>query len=275
MSGLDSQSTLLPFHRRMVEELISEDGLCILSCGMGWQRVVTVLLRLQLERRRDPREKGIVLILGCTDEQRRMIIKEVGKQLAEPSRSSNPGPATEQPEALPTRIVPSPEAQATEAEPEVVLLTPPEELSQSSNDDFKTQQPVAPAKPADGFPTLAPRGADMVPPADITADTPAAVRSEMYRTEAAVFVTTRILVVDMLSARLQPHQVEQSPGFGSQMPLKDKLSARLQPHQVEQFPGFGSQMPLKENGSEKQTISSFCTKYRTSRQHIMMLRDLI
>eukprot|EP00884_Botryococcus_braunii_P016200 jgi/Botrbrau1/3263/Bobra.174_1s0034.1 len=45
------------------------------------------------------------------------------------------------------------------------------------------------------------------PPADITADTPTVQRSEMCRIEAAVFVTTRILVVDMLSACLQPHQV--------------------------------------------------------------------
>ena len=30
---------LLPFHRRIVEELIQEDGLCIMSAGMGWQKV--------------------------------------------------------------------------------------------------------------------------------------------------------------------------------------------------------------------------------------------
>lgn len=34
---------LLPFHRRIVEELIEEDGLCILSAGMGWQKVVRIL----------------------------------------------------------------------------------------------------------------------------------------------------------------------------------------------------------------------------------------
>lgn len=31
---------LLPFHRRIVEELIAEDGLCVMSAGMGWQKVV-------------------------------------------------------------------------------------------------------------------------------------------------------------------------------------------------------------------------------------------
>ena len=33
-------ASLLPFHRRIVEELIEEDGLCVLSAGMGWQKVV-------------------------------------------------------------------------------------------------------------------------------------------------------------------------------------------------------------------------------------------
>jgi hypothetical protein len=37
----DMLATLLPFHRRIVEELIKEDGLCILSSGMGWQKVVS------------------------------------------------------------------------------------------------------------------------------------------------------------------------------------------------------------------------------------------
>ena len=36
----DMLASLLPFHRRIVEELITEDGLCILSAGMGWQKVV-------------------------------------------------------------------------------------------------------------------------------------------------------------------------------------------------------------------------------------------
>jgi len=37
----DMLATLLPFHRRIVEDLIKEDGLCILSSGMGWQKVVS------------------------------------------------------------------------------------------------------------------------------------------------------------------------------------------------------------------------------------------
>lgn len=36
----------------MVEELIREDGLCVMSAGMGWQKAVAVILRLHMERRR-------------------------------------------------------------------------------------------------------------------------------------------------------------------------------------------------------------------------------
>lgn len=36
----------------MVEELIREDGMCVMSAGMGWQKAVAVILRLHMERRR-------------------------------------------------------------------------------------------------------------------------------------------------------------------------------------------------------------------------------
>ena len=38
----DQQATmarLLPFQKQMVEELLADDGLCIMSAGMGWQTV--------------------------------------------------------------------------------------------------------------------------------------------------------------------------------------------------------------------------------------------
>jgi len=37
---------------QMVEELIREDGMCVMSAGMGWQKAVAVILRLHMERRR-------------------------------------------------------------------------------------------------------------------------------------------------------------------------------------------------------------------------------
>lgn len=34
-------ASLLPFQQRIARELIEEDGLCILSAGMGWQKIVS------------------------------------------------------------------------------------------------------------------------------------------------------------------------------------------------------------------------------------------
>jgi hypothetical protein len=31
---------LLPFQRQLVSELLDEDGLCIMSAGLGWQKVL-------------------------------------------------------------------------------------------------------------------------------------------------------------------------------------------------------------------------------------------
>ena len=35
----DTMARLLPFQQQMVEELLADDGLCIMSAGMGWQTV--------------------------------------------------------------------------------------------------------------------------------------------------------------------------------------------------------------------------------------------
>ena len=36
----------------MVEELLEQDGLCIMAAGLGWQKVAAVLMRIQIHRRR-------------------------------------------------------------------------------------------------------------------------------------------------------------------------------------------------------------------------------
>jgi hypothetical protein len=33
---------LLPFQRQLVSELLGENGLCIMSAGLGWQKVLCV-----------------------------------------------------------------------------------------------------------------------------------------------------------------------------------------------------------------------------------------
>ena len=43
-------------------------------------------------------------------------------------------------------------------------------------------------------------------PMDVANDTPALARVELYRTKSCIFITTRILVVDLLNHRLQASQ---------------------------------------------------------------------
>ncbi|KAK9857610.1 hypothetical protein WJX84_003319 [Apatococcus fuscideae] len=73
----DMCADLLPFQRRIIQDMIEEDGLCIMAAGLGWQRILAVMLQLQIERRRNPKERGVVLLLGCTDWQRTMIKREL------------------------------------------------------------------------------------------------------------------------------------------------------------------------------------------------------
>ena len=54
----DMLATLLPFHRRIVEELIKEDGLCILSSGMGWQKVVMLPFQCEFFTSKDTLSKN-------------------------------------------------------------------------------------------------------------------------------------------------------------------------------------------------------------------------
>ena len=63
--------------RRMVEELLEDDGLCILAAGLTWQRLAAVLVRLQIERRKDADQRGVMLVLGCRDWQRSMLKEEL------------------------------------------------------------------------------------------------------------------------------------------------------------------------------------------------------
>lgn len=60
-----------------MHELLEDDGLSILAAGLTLQRVAAVLLRLQLERRKDPSQRGVMLVLGCRDWQRTMLKEEL------------------------------------------------------------------------------------------------------------------------------------------------------------------------------------------------------
>jgi hypothetical protein len=61
----------------MVEELLEEDGLCIMSPGMGLHQVAAVLLRLQDARLRQPGQSGCGLVLGAAPWQREALRREL------------------------------------------------------------------------------------------------------------------------------------------------------------------------------------------------------
>ena len=65
--------------KRIVEELLQQDGLTILANGLTWQKVFAVLLRLQIERRKDPTQRGVLLVLGCRDWQRTTLKDELAR----------------------------------------------------------------------------------------------------------------------------------------------------------------------------------------------------
>ena len=65
--------------KRIVEELLHEDGLTILANGLTWQKLCAVILRLQIERRRDPSQRGVLLVLGCRDWQRSTLKDELAR----------------------------------------------------------------------------------------------------------------------------------------------------------------------------------------------------
>ncbi|PSC75286.1 DNA repair endonuclease UVH1 [Micractinium conductrix] len=68
---------LLPFQRALLEELLEEDGLCVLSPGLGLHQVVAALLRLQDARLHAPGQRGVVLVLGAAPWQRDLLRREL------------------------------------------------------------------------------------------------------------------------------------------------------------------------------------------------------
>ena len=60
-----------------MEELLEDDGLSVMAAGLTWQRLAAVLVRLQLERRKDAGQRGVMLVLGCRDWQRSMLKEEL------------------------------------------------------------------------------------------------------------------------------------------------------------------------------------------------------
>ena len=110
---------MLEFYATAVEQLLDQDGLCVLAEGLGLHKLLAAFVRLHAAQ-----GGGLVLLLGCMEWQKRALLQEL----------------------------------AAEAQP----------------------------------------------PADVTADMSVAERLTRYAAGGCVFVTTRILVVDLLTERLPP-----------------------------------------------------------------------
>ena len=145
--GEAARLRLLAYERELLDDVLGEEGgeegastsgagggaragggggaLCILAAGLGWQKILAVLLRLHEFQRPGP-----VLVVGATPRQRALLARELRRHDAAA--------------ALPT---------------------------------------------------------------DVTADVPAPERLALYRSTACCFVTTRILVVDLLCGRAQPKAI--------------------------------------------------------------------
>lgn len=72
-----SMTSLLQYERQVVEEFLDSDGLCILAAGLAWQRIVAAILHLH-----DYQKPGALLVLGCTQWQKKLIIKELARHNA-------------------------------------------------------------------------------------------------------------------------------------------------------------------------------------------------
>eukprot|EP00887_Chlorella_sp_A99_P005233 scaffold1.g5233.t1 len=137
---------LLPWQRAMLDELLEEDGLCVLAAGLGMVAAATVLLRLQQAARQQAGQQGVLLVIGAHPWQRDALQREL------------------------TRL----------------------------------NAAIAADAGAAGLDTAAAAGA---PPAEVTADVPSQERTSLYASHAVLFVTTRILVVDLLSSRVRPADI--------------------------------------------------------------------
>uniref|UniRef100_A0A7S3UA94 ERCC4 domain-containing protein n=1 Tax=Picocystis salinarum TaxID=88271 RepID=A0A7S3UA94_9CHLO len=87
--GIADVPLLLPFHRHIANEMLQEDGLCVLGTGMGQARVAAALLAAQ--EKRDAKmgaQNNMLIVLGASETQREGV-DTVLQQLSakqEPSR---------------------------------------------------------------------------------------------------------------------------------------------------------------------------------------------
>jgi DNA excision repair protein ERCC-4 len=198
---------LLPFQRALVEELLEEDGLCVLSPGLGLIQAVAVLLRLQDARLRQPGQGGVVLVLGASPWQREALRRELLR--IDPEIRHRAEAAAAAGAAAPAARATGGHLGSTAAvlaggfwEMDVArsvasLETPPHVPHPSAAHQTFANHPAPPCPPAASFEV----------PAEVSTDVAQGERQALYASRSCLFVTTRILVVDQLSSRIKGEQI--------------------------------------------------------------------
>jgi DNA excision repair protein ERCC-4 len=192
---------LLPFQRALLEELLKEDGLCILSPGLGMHQVAAVLLRLQDARRRQPGQQGCVLVLGGSPWQRdalRRELRRIDPVIRARAEAALAGAGSRS--AGGRRPRGSSRSSGCVGKSIGISLYLPLRFTAFVSESAVMQHPSQPHA------SLAVAAALDIP-AEVTAEVAASERQTLYATRPALFVTTRILVVDQLSGRISADQI--------------------------------------------------------------------
>ncbi|GLI60025.1 hypothetical protein VaNZ11_002090, partial [Volvox africanus] len=177
-----SSPLLLPYERQIVEEATQDDCLIITAAGLGWQRVAAVLLRIAQHARTAGTPSPPAL--GPQDQQN-LQRQEPPQNFDQSAASASTDPSA----AASTGKAPGP----IRGLPGCVLVLGASPWQRT----LITEE-------------LARHDRSLPAPVDITNEVPAAERVQLYRAVPGgrpLFITARILVVDLLARRLGGREV--------------------------------------------------------------------
>ncbi|GLC66509.1 hypothetical protein PLESTF_000438200 [Pleodorina starrii] len=186
-----SSPLLLPYERQLLEDAIMDDSMIITAAGLGWQRVAAVLLRIAQHARMAGANE-----LDAPQAQNQLASQQQHSDPAHPqpaAAASAAARATSSPTAPPVAAAPGPQHPARGGLPGCVLVLG-----------------ASPWQRALITSELARHDPSLPPPVDITNEVPASERVQLYRASPGgrpLFITPRILVVDLLAHRLRGREV--------------------------------------------------------------------
>ncbi len=179
---------MLNFQAEILENALDSDagGMYVLAPGLGTIQLVAAMLKIQDEKRKFGGGTGVTLVIGADHSQREALVGELA------------------------RIHPREDWFGYED-------------TDKDNQDAERGEPRTATGSAAG--TAGRATATVQNPRHVTADLPSAERLRLYDSSSYLCVTTRILVVDLLSGRLDPgrvsgiivlnaHNVSESSGEG-------------------------------------------------------------